>query len=336
MTDAVIHRSDKIRQRRTEEGATRTQRIARGAKAPAAVPHTTSRASGLGNPILKRASTQPRRKYYVALTDTRELAIPALPVFRTGWRLLSGFVVLGMVILMALLAAGPLFQVKQPVISGLAQINKADVEAILDLNKQSIIFVNPVALKEKLLSRFPDLETVNIQVSLPASVKITLRERHPVIAWKVKDTTYLIDGSGTIFPMRSEISGLLVVTSDDLPPMITTGEPDKLQTTGVKPAVVDPLYNAQIRSKADMTLIYAASALATQMPSKSTMVYSRMNGLGWTDERGWKVYFGIDLKDISTKFGLYQGIVDQLLQRKIKPTVISVEQTDAPFYRVER
>jgi len=32
---------------------------------------------------------------------------------------------------------------------------------------------------------------------------------------------------------------------------------------------------------------------------------------------------------------MYQTIVDQLTQKKIKPSVISVENIHAPFYRLE-
>ena len=78
--DASMSRSDKARQRRK----TRSQeRIARAADVvharPASIPAVTVRGKGMGQPILRQASTQTRRKYYVALDSAgAERSMPAL------------------------------------------------------------------------------------------------------------------------------------------------------------------------------------------------------------------------------------------------------------------
>ena len=84
-----------------------------------------------------------------------------------------------------------------------------------------------------------------------------------------------------------------------------------------------------------MKIINAIGILKAQMPENSNLVYGTLNGLGWNDSRGWKVFFGVNLDDMQEKLIMYQAIVDQLTQKEIKPSVISVENIHAPFYRLE-
>jgi hypothetical protein len=85
----------------------------------------------------------------------------------------------------------------------------------------------------------------------------------------------------------------------------------------------------------DPAIIDAASLLKSQMPENSSLVYSKLNGLGWNDPRGWQVYFGLSFNDMPEKLAMYQSIVDQLTQNNIKPSLISVENIHAPYYRLE-
>jgi len=63
------------------------------------------------------------------------------------------------------------------------------------------------------------------------------------------------------------------------------------------------------------------------------MVYDTTYGLGWQDAHGWQVYFGQNTDDIPMKLKVYQAIVDTLTNKGIRPTLISVEYLDAPFYK---
>ncbi len=333
-------RSEKIRQRKNQRSQERVTRAASFARAGSmAVPSVTIRGRGMGRPILNKASTQTRRKYYVALDASgAELSMPAIPMIRPGWRLISGILVVGMVMLVFLLNNAPLFQVRSPRVDGLQRLSLPDVEAVLDLNGKSIVSVDPVALKADLMKAFPELSAVSISVSMPAGVRIAVRERQPVLAWKVKDSVTWIDGEGAMFGPRGDAGALLTVASSENPPLaalfVPSSDPSATPATTPQPggaaAVVDPAMQ-----RVDVNVINAAAILATQMPKDSSMVYDKLNGLGWTDARGWQVYFGLNLDNITEKLTLYQAIVDQLTQKNIKPAVISVENVHAPFYRLE-
>jgi hypothetical protein len=64
------------------------------------------------------------------------------------------------------------------------------------------------------------------------------------------------------------------------------------------------------------------------------MTYDPQDGLGWTDSRGWKVYFGTNAKDMPLKVRVYQSLVDSLMARGLYPAFISVAYPDAPYYRM--
>ena len=334
------HRSEKIRQRKNLRSQERVTRAASFARAGSmAGPSVTIRGRGMGRPILAKASTQTRRKYYVALDAAgAELAMPAIPMIRPGWRLISGILVVGMVMMVFLLNNAPLFQVRSAHVAGLQRLSLPDVEAVLDLKGKSIVSVDPTALKTDLMKAFPELSAVSISVSFPAGVNIAVRERQPVLGWKVKDTHIWIDAEGAMFSPRGDVGALLTVTSSEKPPLaalfVPASDPSATPATTPQPegaaVVVDPAMQ-----RVDVNVIRAAAILATQMPQDSSMVYDDLNGLGWSDPRGWQVYFGLNLDNITEKLTLYQAIVDQLTQKQIKPVVISVENVHAPFYRLE-
>jgi cell division protein FtsQ len=351
--NTTFDRSDKIRQRRNQRSQERVVRATNVVHTPrtARNPTVTVRGNGMGRPMINRATTQPRRKYYVALDAAgAELAMPALPMIRPGWRLFSGLIVIAMVVLLIVVSTSSAFQVKSPHFTGLQRLGQADVEAVMDLKGTSIVMVDPNALRTKLEAAFPELSAVAVNVSLPASVNVTVRERQPVMAWKIKDVVTWIDAEGVRFSPHGDAAGLVTIESDDNPPLVQTdaAATDTIlaatanTTTAIAASADGTATTAGAKvvqnsssQRVDMKILKAAILLGSQMPEKSVLVYNYLNGLGWTDPRGWKVYFGLNLDDIEPKFIMYETIVDQLTQKKITPAVISVENINAPFYRLE-
>lgn len=82
-------------------------------------------------------------------------------------------------------------------------------------------------------------------------------------------------------------------------------------------------------------VLKAAIDFSTQMPEGSALVYDSVSGMGWQDPRGWTVFFGSTLANMTFKQSEYQAIVDRLTALGISPTTISVEYADAPYYRTE-
>jgi hypothetical protein len=96
--------------------------------------------------------------------------------------------------------------------------------------------------------------------------------------------------------------------------------------------VADPLSPPPYMS---VDLVSAIQTLAPSTPIGIPIIYDAYNGLGWTDSRGWRVFFGSNAKDMVLKVRVYQGLVDSVTARGLYPVVINVARVDAPYYRME-
>jgi hypothetical protein len=82
-------------------------------------------------------------------------------------------------------------------------------------------------------------------------------------------------------------------------------------------------------------LVSAIQTLAPSVPVETPIIYDAYNGLGWTDLRGWRAFFGSNAKDMALKVRVYQALVDSVTGRGLYPVFISVARVDAPYYRME-
>jgi hypothetical protein len=155
-------------------------------------------------------------------------------------------------------------------------------------------------------------------VALPNLVQIDVTERQPVLLWQQGNGYTWIDQDGIAFKPRGDSAGLIPVAAAGTPP---AGE--ALQADSFTP----PAFAAP-------DLVKTALALASSVPPGSTMTFDPAHGLGWTDSRGWQVYFGSSSRDMPLKLRVYQSLVDSLASRGITPAFISVDHADAPYYRM--
>ncbi len=82
-------------------------------------------------------------------------------------------------------------------------------------------------------------------------------------------------------------------------------------------------------------MVTAILAVSKAAPANVTLLYDPAHGLGWQDERGWKVYLG-DNQEIQAKLSVYAAIVQRLSDEEIQPALISVEHVHNPYYRLEQ
>jgi len=158
-----------------------------------------------------------------------------------------------------------------------------------------------------------------VRVSLPNHIRVSVVERGPVLAWFQDDKTTWIDPSGVAFAPRGDIQGLIQVA--------VSGDPSAPQ---VQDDTQESLLDRPFISPA---LVQAIIALSPQIPDGAPMIYDHSYGMGWQDPRGWSVFFGQDTQDIEMKKNVYQAITDSFSRQGIQPTLISVADLDAPFYK---
>lgn len=269
-------------------------------------------------PTTESKHTRARRRFDVALPiPGAEMSLPRLPALHLSWRWLSGLMVMALVAALYFLWTMPMFRVPEPQVTGLQRVTLADVDTVIGLSDQPVFMVNPSGIKEDLQQAFPEMSAITVEVHLPAAVIVDVAERKPVIDWKDGDHEVWVDQQGVAFPPRGDPGKLVVVEGQIGSPVITSTVRTAIQ-------FVDP------------QMVTAILDMASLTPKKAKIKYDADHGLGWSDFRGWEVYFGMDVSDMDTKLLVYQALVKQLKADGVQPAFISVEYANAPYYRMER
>jgi hypothetical protein len=266
----------------------------------------------------KRAANQRRFNIALGLPEIH-LHKPNLAAQRlhASWRLVSISAALLLSVVIYLALSLPYFRVPNATVLGNNRLTREEIESVTGVIGQSIFTVQPDEVETRLRMNYPELLSAQVSVYLPNHVYITITERQPVILWQQDEGYTWIDSTGVAFRPRGLVAGLVPVIGLIVPPV------------GALP-LDDPFGAPPFIQK---ELVDAILALAPTVPADSTMIFDRTFGLGWSDNRGWKSFFGTSVQDMPLKVRVYQSLVDSLDKRGIIPSFISVMYPDAPFYR---
>jgi hypothetical protein len=254
----------------------------------------------------------PRRRVDVPLSKPgAEIRLPAVPQVSNKWRILSGVIAISTLMGLILLTQSALFQVKKVDIQGLERFTRSEISRAIQVTGSSIFFINPERIKQDLQLTYPGLSEVEVKVSWPANISISLEERYPVLAWSWDGHVRWVDSQGIAFEPHDEGLDVVQVNSAMLPPTV--------ENRFVDPRIVDMV-----------------SALAPYLPEGEQMIFDPEHGLGWQDPRGWVVYFGFNDDDADQKMTVYLSLVDYLEGKRITPELINVEFLDSPYFRMEQ
>jgi cell division protein FtsQ len=314
-----LSRSEIARQRRAQRARKELEQTSKRASKPVAmVARVAPRDTASRAADHKRFANQRRFSIALGLPEIH-LHKPSIATQRlfASWRLasISVAVVLGVVIYLAL--SLPYFRVPNATVQGNNRITREEIESVTGIVGQSIFTIQPNEVAVRLRTNYPELLSAQVKVYLPNHVYITVAERQPVILWQQDGGYTWIDATGVAFRPRGAVTGLIPVQGLVTPPNGT-------------PALDDPLAPPPYIQK---ELVDAILALAPTVPADTTMVFDRSYGLGWTDSRGWKSFFGTSAQDMPLKVRVYQSLLDSLVSRGKTPSFISVMYPDAPFYR---
>jgi hypothetical protein len=330
-------RSDHIRQRRTEQSHARSgqtrQNVRRAATTPVVSRTTPGRQSAV------RQTTKPRaqRRYEVALPlsrgNTTSIRIPTLAM-HIGPRWVSGALALIMASLLFVMWSVDPFVIHGAKVTGNMRLAASDIDSVLGLSGKSIVLAMPEEIEYNLRAAFPELKDVSVSIGFPSTIAVKVAERIPLVAWQQNDKVSWIDAEGIAFPPRGAADGLIPVLSLGDPPVIDANpQPASEDVTASSLFKINPS-GVTARKLLQPDTVLALQSLVAYMPQETVLVYDPAYGLGWKDARGWQVYFGSTDADMGLKVQMYQTIVDNLMQRGITPSMVSVEYPSAPFYRV--
>ncbi len=276
--------------------------------------------SGLPMATPKRTLKSQKRLDVPIGVPGAEIRLPSLPQVQIGWRLLSALMAFALLALLYLLWTAPIFQVNTVNIQGLQRISSKEVSIELDLQGKPIFTVDPQAIRQQIITQFPEFRKVEVSLQFPNKVNLHVEERKPLFVWKQGERTLLVDADGYAFPVRGEWKNLpkLVIEAQDLP------------------ASVNPEIQTQLNEPLlPVDLVSGILSISALLPDGAVMFYDKERGLGWHDPRGWSVYVGA-LKDIGLKMKIYELMVKKLKKQDQKPLIISIEYVHAPYYRLER
>jgi hypothetical protein len=317
-----LTRSEIARQRRAQRARKELEQTSRRASKPVVmVARVAPRDAVTRSVTRKRAANQRRFNIALGLPEIH-LHKPSIAVQRlhASWRLASISIAVFLSVVIYLALTLPYFRVPSVTVLGNSRLTRDEIESVLGVLGQSIFTVQPNQVAARLRMNYPELLSAQVNVYLPNHVYVTVTERQPVILWQQDGGYTWIDATGVAFRPRGFIAGLVPVQGLVTPP------------TGA-PALDNPSAPPPYMQK---ELVDAILALAPAVPADSTMVFDRSFGLGWTDSRGWKSFFGTSAHDMPLKVRVYQFLVDSLAQRGIVPSFISVMYPDAPFYRTTK
>lgn len=332
-----ISRADQVRERRKIEPVKRkpipnpTQVAQRNAQNSSRV---TSRRSYYDSGEKSYVNfAQKRKRMYVSTGSTgSEVRMPSLPRINLSWRFLSGTIAVIMALGLFLMKSSDIFTVSMINLMGGVRIPAEEISASLDISGQSIVDVVPGDIESEILTKFPDIKSAKVSISLPANLSVTIEERIPALVWlENEEPRFWVDQEGFTFPIRGEATLPIQVHSNGEPP----------HNIGYNPAYSSTVTNFDTTSEesrelsVDPQFVSAVQKINSMIPAGSPLLFDRESGLGWTDPHGWKVYFGTDLEQIDLKLVEYDRIVQAILDKNLQPTMISLEFLRAPYYRME-
>ncbi|MBN2471911.1 MAG: FtsQ-type POTRA domain-containing protein [Anaerolineae bacterium] len=224
-------------------------------------------------------------------------------------RMLSVLILLGLSVVLVLLFQSNAFFVHHIEVGGLTYLTAEEIFALSEVANLHLFWVDPEDVREQVM-RSPSVADARVSVTWPPhGVQIEVRERAPALIWEQAGVRTWIDVRGRVMQQRLDIEGLLrVVVEDGKEPL--------------GPNVIIP-----------QGVVDGALQMKALQPDLAEVIYDPVDGLGYQDPRGWRVWFGIGA-EMPARMNVYEAIVADLEARDIYPELIDVGDVDAPYYKV--
>jgi cell division protein FtsQ len=304
-------RAEAVRARRRQQTPTRPPSASRTVKQ---IRSAVEQATPIGVRTPRRAVSAPRAVrrpsgWNAAMPRSGRLMRTAIapPRVAFSWRMASLSIVLLLGGLMARIMSSPNYFINSISLAGSQYVSGEDIYQAAGVDHLSIFWIDPAAIKKN-IEALPGLKSAYVEVHWPNTIYVEVKENQPVLAWSQGGQTMWVDAEGIVFPARGTVDGLLPIMVDDVSTALTA--------------------DARIPKAA----IDGALQLKQLRPNIELLHYDSVNGLSYQDGRNWRGYFGVGT-DMEVKLAVYETLVADLLSRGIHPSMISVIDKDAPYYR---
>jgi cell division protein FtsQ len=270
-------------------------------------------------PRLKRVKPKRRktlrRRYDLALPVElgAEIRLPAIPVIHPGPRLASVGLLLATIWVLTQVLRAPGLVTAEASVLGNKMLTPAQVRSMALTAGMPSYLIDPEQVAG-ILTAHSEIAAAQVGVGWPNRVELKIQEREPLVSWNDAGRKWWLSRDGVAFLQHGDWPGLAQVTTQE-PALNITEDP-------LAPAI-------------SPDVLLAATALSAQLPEAGLLNYDPVKGLNFDDPRGWMAVFGA-AGDMVLKVRLYRGIVDDLSQRGVAATLISVADPATPYYRTVR
>ena len=196
------------------------------------------------------------------------------------------------------------FYVYQATVQGNRFIKEDEIYAASDLEGMSIFCINPEKAEAD-ITKLLSVKEARVNCRLPNQVTIEVVERQPQGVWQRDEARYWFDDLGIIFPLRSELEGMLLIQD--------------LRTSPLE--IGDPI---------DSEIITSALELQQFLPEATVFQFSENEGFRF-EQRGYPIYFGTG--DIAEKVAILNALVQDLAFEGVTPEFVDMRFKESPCYK---
>jgi hypothetical protein len=227
-----------------------------------------------------------------------------------NWRIVSAFIVVLLSALLFLFFFADAFYVTSIRVGGVDTMTVEEIFAFANIANWHIFWVEPEAVRENVM-RYPSVADAQVLISWPPNmVTITIQEREPALVWEQNGAAFWVDIQGNVMNMRSERTDLVTVIVDDPTAEIPTGS-----------------------NAIDTDIVFGLLELHELRPDVIEWRYRPDKGLGFRNENGWDVWFGVGT-GMEEKMQIYESIASDIIARGIQAGEVYIVNPDAPYYSV--
>lgn len=224
------------------------------------------------------------------------------------------FVIFGLILV--LFFTSDLFYVRSVQVRGNDFLAREEIFAFASIADFHMFWLDPEEIRSNVL-RSSSIADVTVELGWPPNlITLLVQERQPAIIWSEAGNETWIDIQGRIMPARAAM-------------------PDVIRVNVAVDAFTSPTAALTDLKRLDKDVVLGALRLQAFLPPGADLDYDPINGLGWTNDRGWQIWMGIDSSaGMGRKINEYQAYVNNLNSRGIEITELNIANPDAPFYKV--
>ncbi len=207
------------------------------------------------------------------------------------------------------------FRIHTPAITGSTEINIDEIIYYAGLHNRPVFEIDPDAIQNTLLKRYPELRSVKVSVSLPAKMAIELEPNIAVIKWDFGGSHFWIDQDGQVLNETKNDTDAVYVLANSFP--------------GAK----NP-NDRNIPQSFTLNTLHSILHISKYVPKGKTLYYTYDNGFGWDTDNGWRFFIGTNDVSIDEKMAMEDSLTKYFKKEEIEPVMVSLEFKNAPYYQL--